>query len=96
VYHPNEEEKKDPKLYASNVRDLMLREGGFKPSESSLVECRAYIALLEGRKPPSNSQAARALGLQPNGLHAASKTAQLAHSTSEQEASSTSADKKLE
>lgn len=64
IYYPSEEEKKDPKLYASNVRELMLREGGFKPSESSLQDCRAYIAMLEGRKVPANSQAGQALGLQ--------------------------------
>lgn len=61
IYHPSEEEKTDPKLYAANVRELLLREGGFKPSNSSLVECRAYIALMEGRKPPAKSQAALAL-----------------------------------
>lgn len=25
VYHPNEQEKKDPKLYAQNVRQLMAK-----------------------------------------------------------------------
>ncbi|CAL8468772.1 g8313 [Coccomyxa elongata] len=68
IYYPSDEEKADPKLYAANVREMMLREGGFKPSESSLVESRAYIALLEGRKPPPKSQAAQALGIGANGV----------------------------
>jgi lysophosphatidylcholine acyltransferase / lyso-PAF acetyltransferase len=49
VYVPSEEEKADPALYAENVRKYMLRVGGFKPSEASLVDSRAYIALLEVR-----------------------------------------------
>lgn len=68
IYYPSDEEKADPKLYAANVREMMLREGDFKPSESSLVESRAYIALLEGRKPPPKSQAALALGIGANGV----------------------------
>ncbi|BDA43236.1 Lysophosphatidylcholine acyltransferase 1 [Coccomyxa sp. Obi] len=73
IYHPSEEEKADPKLYAANVREMMLREGGFKASESSLLESRAYIALLEGRKPPPKSQAAQALGIKANGVQSNGK-----------------------
>ncbi len=47
VYVPSEEEKKDPTLYAANVRAMMLRVGGFKPSAASLQDSRAYIALLQ-------------------------------------------------
>ena len=49
VYVPSEAEKKDPALYASNVRDMMLRAGGFKASPASLQDSRAYIALLQAR-----------------------------------------------
>ena len=48
VYVPNKAEREDAHLFANNVRAAMLRFGNFKPSESNLVECRAYIALLEG------------------------------------------------
>ena len=37
VYVPNAEEKKDPHLYAANVRAEMLAAGNFEPSDSSLV-----------------------------------------------------------
>lgn len=67
IYYPSEEEKADPKLYAANVRELMLREGGFKPSHSTLADSRAYIALMEGRKPPANSVAGQELGIEANG-----------------------------
>lgn len=73
IYYPNDEEKADPKLYAANVRKMMLREGGFKPSESSMLESRAYIALMEGRKPPPKTQAAQALGIEANGVQSNGK-----------------------
>ena len=47
IYHPSEAEKKDAKLYAANVRELLLREGGMKPSDSTLADCRAYISMLQ-------------------------------------------------
>jgi len=47
VYVPSEAERADPALYAANVRDMMLRVGGFKPSPASLQDSRAYIALLQ-------------------------------------------------
>ena len=61
IYYPSEEEKKDAKLYAANVRELLLREGGMKPSESTLADCRAYISMLQGKPPNSKSQAYKAL-----------------------------------
>lgn len=61
LYVPSEEEKADPKLYAANVRALMLREGGFFSSEASLLDSRAYIALLRGKPPPPKSRAGQAL-----------------------------------
>ena len=47
VYVPNAKECADPALYAANVRDLMLRVGGFEPSTATMVDCRAYIAMLK-------------------------------------------------
>lgn len=61
LYVPNEAEKADPKLYAHNVRELMLKEGGFFSSEASLLDSRAYIALLRGKTPPPKSRAGQAL-----------------------------------
>ncbi|XP_029717425.1 lysophosphatidylcholine acyltransferase isoform X1 [Aedes albopictus] len=40
VYHPNEEEKKDPKLYARNVRNLMARELGIPISDYTFDDCK--------------------------------------------------------
>lgn len=69
IYYPSEEEKEDAKLYAANVRALLLREGDMKPSESTLVDCRAYIAMLQGKPPNPKSQAYKALHpAEPNGI----------------------------
>lgn len=57
LYVPNEAEKADPKLYAANVRAMMMREGHFFSSEASLLDSRAYIALLRGKPPPPKSRA---------------------------------------
>ncbi|CAK7347687.1 unnamed protein product [Dovyalis caffra] len=48
VYYPSQEEKDDPKLYASNVRQLMAREGNLKMSDIGLAEKRIYHAALNG------------------------------------------------
>lgn len=61
VYVPTAEESRDPKLYSRNVRAAMIRFGGFDSSDSTLQECRAYIALLEGKAPPVKSTAGQAL-----------------------------------
>eukprot|EP00884_Botryococcus_braunii_P016948 jgi/Botrbrau1/3937/Bobra.0365s0012.1 len=58
VYIPSAAEKADPALYANNVRNYMLRVGDFQPSDASLIDSRAYIALLEGEEPPPHSRAA--------------------------------------
>ena len=57
---PSEEERKDPRLYASNVRKMLMKAGGFGDSVASLVDCRAYIKMLQGKKPPSNCKAGEA------------------------------------
>ncbi|XP_058443933.1 lysophosphatidylcholine acyltransferase isoform X2 [Malaya genurostris] len=40
VYIPNEEEKRDPKLYARNVRNLMARELGIPISDYTFDDCK--------------------------------------------------------
>lgn len=40
VYHPNDEEKKDPKLYARNVRNLMAQELGIPISDYTFDDCK--------------------------------------------------------
>ncbi|PIA52539.1 hypothetical protein AQUCO_01000426v1 [Aquilegia coerulea] len=48
VYYPSEQEKEDPKLYASNVRKLMACEGNLVLSDIGLAEKRVYHAALNG------------------------------------------------
>uniref|UniRef100_A0A6M2EG76 Phospholipid/glycerol acyltransferase domain-containing protein n=1 Tax=Populus davidiana TaxID=266767 RepID=A0A6M2EG76_9ROSI len=48
VYYPSQEEKEDPKLYASNVRRLMAREGNLTMSDIGLAEKRIYHTALNG------------------------------------------------
>jgi lysophosphatidylcholine acyltransferase/lyso-PAF acetyltransferase len=48
VYYPSQEEKDDPKLYASNVRKLMATEGNLILSELGLSDKRIYHATLNG------------------------------------------------
>ncbi|XP_042006563.1 lysophospholipid acyltransferase LPEAT1-like isoform X2 [Salvia splendens] len=48
VYHPSEQEKEDPKLYAENVRQLMALEGNLILSDIGLAEKRVYHAALNG------------------------------------------------
>lgn len=48
VYYPSQEEKDDPKLYASNVRRLMAKEGNLIMSDIGLAEKRVYHAALNG------------------------------------------------
>ncbi|XP_055526239.1 lysophosphatidylcholine acyltransferase isoform X1 [Wyeomyia smithii] len=40
VYYPSEEEKRDPKLYAKNVRNLMARELGIPISDYTFDDCK--------------------------------------------------------
>ncbi|XP_055616569.1 lysophosphatidylcholine acyltransferase isoform X2 [Toxorhynchites rutilus septentrionalis] len=40
VYYPNEEEKRDPKLYARNVRNLMAHELGIPISDYTFDDCK--------------------------------------------------------
>ncbi|XP_059638377.1 lysophospholipid acyltransferase LPEAT1 isoform X2 [Cornus florida] len=48
VYHPSQQEKDDPKLYADNVRKLMACEGNLILSDIGLAEKRIYHAALNG------------------------------------------------
>lgn len=60
VYKPSPDERKDPHLYASNVRQMLMNAGGFGSSAANLMDCRAYISMLQGRKPSIRSQAGKA------------------------------------
>lgn len=60
IYVPSEEEKKDAQLYANNVRQMLMDVGGFGSSDAGLLDCRAYINLLQNKKPPRNSSAGEA------------------------------------
>lgn len=60
VYKPSQHEKEDPHLYARNVRQMLMNAGGFGSSEADLMDCRAYISLLQGKKPSSRSRAGKA------------------------------------
>lgn len=48
VYYPSDQEKEDPKLYASNVRKVMACEGNLVLSDIGLPEKRIYHAALNG------------------------------------------------
>ncbi|XP_039027101.1 lysophospholipid acyltransferase LPEAT1-like isoform X2 [Hibiscus syriacus] len=48
VYHPSQQEKDNPQLYANNVRKLMAAEVGLILSDIGLAEKRIYIAALDG------------------------------------------------
>lgn len=49
IYFPSPEEKADPKLYATNVRQFMLDFSGLKPSDATLEDKRRYQADLKLR-----------------------------------------------
>ena len=46
VYYPSPAEQKDPKLYASNVRDLMAAELNIPTSEMTFEEVKSRYAKL--------------------------------------------------
>lgn len=48
VYVPSEEEKKDPALYAQNVRRIMGEAGGFELTHHTLAHKRIYQGILAG------------------------------------------------
>ncbi|XP_073275712.1 lysophospholipid acyltransferase LPEAT1-like isoform X3 [Primulina huaijiensis] len=48
VYHPSEQERKDPKLYAEHVRQLMALKGNLILSDVGLAEKRVYLTALDG------------------------------------------------
>ena len=50
VYHPNTEEQKDPKLYASNVRELMASNLMIPTSEMTFEEVKSRYAKLYKNK----------------------------------------------
>lgn len=58
VYVPSEEEKKDPALYAQNVRQIMAEAGKFKLTHHTLAHKRVYQGILTGAMDPSAADAA--------------------------------------
>ncbi|KAJ1691628.1 hypothetical protein LUZ63_015783 [Rhynchospora breviuscula] len=48
VYYPSENEKRNPKIYANNVRKIIACEGKLILSDSGLAEKRDYLAMLRG------------------------------------------------
>ncbi|KAG1664377.1 hypothetical protein FOA52_004710 [Chlamydomonas sp. UWO 241] len=47
VYHPSEEEKSDPALYAENMRQYMIKYSKLKPSEASFASKMEYHRAIE-------------------------------------------------
>ena len=50
VYYPSPAEQKDPKLYASNVRDLMAADLKIPTSEMTFEEVKSRYAKLHKNK----------------------------------------------
>ncbi|XP_004380337.1 lysophosphatidylcholine acyltransferase 1 [Trichechus manatus latirostris] len=73
VYHPSEEEKRSPALYASNVRRIMAEALGVSVTDYTFEDCQ--LALAEGQlRLPSDTcllefaRLVRGLGLKPEKL----------------------------
>jgi lysophosphatidylcholine acyltransferase/lyso-PAF acetyltransferase len=49
VYYPSEKEKKDPQLYAANVRKAMLTASGLKPSTQTYIDKVKYNDALRAK-----------------------------------------------
>lgn len=47
VYHPSEEERRDPRLYAANVRKLMLDFSGLQSTSATYTDKMAYMQRLK-------------------------------------------------
>ncbi|KIY98806.1 lysophosphatidylcholine acyltransferase/ lyso-PAF acetyltransferase [Monoraphidium neglectum] len=72
-----EDEQKDPKLYAANVRQYMLRYSGLKPSDATLEDKRRYQADLRQRlAEAAGSQGGGSRGGGDGGSGMAGKTAE--------------------
>lgn len=50
VYTPNEEEKKDPRLFAENVRNEMAKKAGLGKAEASFSDKVKYLKSIRGDK----------------------------------------------
>lgn len=58
VYAPSEEEKKDPALYAANVRRIMAEAGKFELTHHTLAHKRVYQGILSGQMDVSAAEGA--------------------------------------
>ncbi|XP_013172670.1 PREDICTED: 1-acylglycerophosphocholine O-acyltransferase 1 isoform X1 [Papilio xuthus] len=75
VYYPNEAEKKDPKLYARNVRDVMARALGVPVLDYTYDDCRLIARAKQlhipgGAAAREVAEARQQLGLDRSGLDA--------------------------
>uniref|UniRef100_A0A8D2A9R8 Lysophosphatidylcholine acyltransferase 1 n=1 Tax=Sus scrofa TaxID=9823 RepID=A0A8D2A9R8_PIG len=73
VYHPSEEEKKDPALYASNVRRVMAQALGISVTDYTFEDCQLALAEGQLRLPADTcllefARLVRGLGLKPEKL----------------------------
>ncbi|CAK7298558.1 Lysophosphatidylcholine acyltransferase 1 [Vulpes lagopus] len=73
VYSPSEEEKKDPALYASNVRRVMAEALGISVTDYTFEDCQLALAEGQLRLPADTcllefARLVRALGLKPETL----------------------------
>jgi lysophosphatidylcholine acyltransferase/lyso-PAF acetyltransferase len=57
VYYPSEEEKKDPKLYANNVRKVLSKALQIPMVESSFADKVDYHVAIGHRKPVTTNAA---------------------------------------
>lgn len=73
VYNPSEEEKKDPALYASNVRRIMAEALGVSVTDYTFEDCQLALAEGQLRLPADTcllefARLVRGLGLKPEKL----------------------------
>ncbi|GAX73549.1 hypothetical protein CEUSTIGMA_g1000.t1 [Chlamydomonas eustigma] len=64
VYNPSEAERKDPALYASNLRTLMVKFGKFEPSNATYEDKMEYHQLIRNGKRKASKQLVEAASAQ--------------------------------
>ncbi|XP_075442055.1 lysophosphatidylcholine acyltransferase 1 isoform X2 [Ascaphus truei] len=73
IYTPSEEEKKNPALYANNVRRIMAKALGVSVTDYTFEDCQLSLAVSQLRLPKNTSllefaKLVRSLGLKPEKL----------------------------
>lgn len=56
IYHPNEAELREPKLYAANVRDVMAMALGVPTSDVTFEEAKAKFGKKKRKKSESDKK----------------------------------------